>query len=461
MNNKKYSVVVAGGGSTFTPGIVLMLLENMDRFPIRSIKFYDNDAQRQEIVAKACEIYLKENAPEIEFSYTTEPEIAFSDIDFVLAHIRVGKYAMREKDEKIPLKYGVVGQETCGPGGIAYGMRSIGGVIEILDYMEKYSPNAWMLNYSNPAAIVAEATRRLRPNSKILNICDMPIDLEEKMANMCGLKSRKEMQVGYYGLNHFGWWHKIYDKDGNDLMQQIKEHVSKNGFPDALSDTNQHVDDSWRETFTKVKDVYAVDKNTIPNTYLKYYLYPDYVVEHSNPKYTRANEVMDGREKYVFGICNEIIEKGTSKGVGGFEADAHATYIVDLACALAQNTNERFLLIVPNEGAIENFDRTAMVEIPCIVGRNGYEKICQGSIPQFQKGLMEQQVSVEKLTVEAWIEGDYDKLWQAITLSKTVPSARVAKLILDDLIEANKEYWPELHQRCDENQKCELYAENV
>lgn len=445
MNNKKYSVTVAGGGSTFTPGIVLMLLENMDRFPIRSIKFYDNDAARQETVAKACEIYLKENAPEVEFDYTTDPETAFTDIDFVLAHIRVGKYAMREKDEKIPLKYGVVGQETCGPGGIAYGMRSIGGVIEILDFMEQYSPNAWMLNYSNPAAIVAEATRRLRPDSKILNICDMPIDLEEKMAHMCGLKSRKEMQVGYYGLNHFGWWHKIYDKDGNDLMPQIKEHVAVNGFADALSDSNQHVDPSWRETFTKVKDVYAVDPSTIPNTYLKYYLYPDYVVEHSDKEYTRANEVMDGREKYVFGLCNEIIEKGTCKGVGGFEPDAHATYIVDLACALAENTNERFLLIVENEGAIENFDKTAMVEIPCIVGRNGYEKINQGAIPQFQKGLMEQQVSVEKLTVEAWIEGNYNKLWQAITLSKTVPSARVAKLILDDLIKANKEYWPELH----------------
>jgi len=445
MNNKKYSVTVAGGGSTFTPGIVLMLLENMDRFPIRSIKFYDNDAARQETVAKACEIYLKENAPEVEFAYTTDPETAFTDIDFVLAHIRVGKYAMREKDEKIPLKYGVVGQETCGPGGIAYGMRSIGGVIEILDFMEQYSPNAWMLNYSNPAAIVAEATRRLRPDSKILNICDMPIDLEEKMAHMCGLKSRKEMQVGYYGLNHFGWWHKIYDKDGNDLMPQIKEHVAVNGFADALSDSNQHVDPSWRETFTKVKDVYAVDPTTIPNTYLKYYLYPDYVVEHSNPEHTRANEVIEGREKHVFGICNEIIEKGSCKGVEGFEPDAHATYIVDLACALAENTNERFLLIVENEGAIENFDKTAMVEIPCIVGRNGYEKINQGAIPQFQKGLMEQQVSVEKLTVEAWIEGNYNKLWQAITLSKTVPSARVAKLILDDLIEANKEYWPELH----------------
>lgn len=272
----------------------------------------------------------------------------------------------------------------------------------------------------------------------------MPIDLEEKMAHMCGLESRKELQVSYYGLNHFGWWSKIYDKDGKDLMPQIKEHMAANGFADALSDTNQHVDDSWKQTFQKARDVYAVDPDTIPNTYLKYYLFPDYVVEHSNPEYTRANEVMDGREKHVFGTCRKIIEAGTSKIEGSFEVDAHATYIVDLACAIAKNTRERFLLIVPNEGAVENFDRTAMVEIPCIVGCNGYERIVQGAIPQFQKGLMEQQVSVEKLTVEAWIEGSYQKLWQAFTLSKTVPSARIAKLILDDMIEANKGYWPEL-----------------
>ena len=99
---------------------------------------------------------------------------------------------------------------------------------------------------------------------------------------------------------------------------------------------------------------------------------------------------------------------------------------------------------MPNEGAIENFDPSAMVEIPCVVGSNGYEKIVQGAIPRFQKGLMEQQVAVEKLTVEAWIEGSYQKMWQAITLSKTVSSAKVAKDILDDLIEANKDYWPKL-----------------
>ena len=438
---KKFSIVVAGGGSTFTPGIVLMLLDNLDKFPIRQIKFYDNDAERQEIIAKACDVIIKEKAPDINFVYTTDPETAFTDVDFVMAHIRVGKYAMREKDEKIPLKHGVLGQETCGPGGIAYGMRSIGGVIELVDYMEKYSPNAWLLNYSNPAAIVAEATRRLRPNSKILNICDMPIGIELRMAEMLGLESRKDMVIRYFGLNHFGWWTDIRDKEGNDLMPALKEKVAKVGYNVPIEGENTEA--SWNDTFTKAKDVFAVDPTTLPNTYLKYYLFPDYVVEHSNPNHTRANEVMEGREKFVFGECKAIAEKGTAKD-SKLHVDDHASYIVDLARAIAYNTKERMLLIVENDGALSNFDPTAMVEVPCLVGSNGPEKIVQGKIPQFQKGLMEQQVSVEKLTVEAWIEGSYQKLWQAITLSRTVPSASVAKAILDDLIEANKDFWPVL-----------------
>jgi len=441
MMDKKFSVVVAGGGSTFTPGIVMMLLANLERFPIRKLKFYDNDGQRQETVAKACEIILREKAPEIEFLATTDPKEAFTDVDFIMAHIRVGKYAMREQDEKIPLKYNVLGQETCGPGGISYGMRSIGGIIEIIDYMEKYSPNAWMLNYSNPAAIVAEATRKLRPNARILNICDMPIGIERRMAAIAGLKSRKDMEIRYYGLNHFGWWTSIRDHQGNDLMPKIREHVGKRGY--NLDDPEFKADPSWTVTYDMVKEFYQLDPNTLPNTYLKYYLCQDEVVEHANPAHTRANEVMEGREKTVFSECRRIAAAGTAADCG-FEVDEHASYIVDLARAIAYNTKERMLLIVENHGAIENFEPTAMVEIPCIVGCQGPEALTVGKIPQFQKGLMEQQVSVEKLVVEAWAEGSYLKLWQAITLSKTVPSAKIAKCILDDLIAANKAYWPTL-----------------
>lgn len=439
---KKFRVLIAGGGSTYTPGIVAMLADSYDRFPIEEIKLYDDFPERQAPIGDACRIILRDKNPDIRFSYTSDPQEAFTDIDFCMAHIRVGLYEMREQDEKIPLKYGVVGQETCGPGGMAYGLRSIPGVIQLVDYMEKYSPDAWMLNYSNPAAIVAEATRRLRPDSKIINICDMPIAIEFIFAEILGLKSRKEMDVRYYGLNHFGWWTSIEDKEGNDLMPRLKAYVEENGYALETEDF-QHKHPSWQATFKKAKDIFAVDPTTLPNTYLKYYLYPDYEVSHANPDFTRANEVMETREKEVFEKAREIVARDSSAGLE-FHAGAHASFIVDLACAIAFNTKERMLLIVPNAGAIENFDPEAMVEIPCLVGKNGPEPLAQGKIPTFQKGLMEQQVAVEKLVVEAYIEGSYQKLWQALTLSKTVPSAAVAKEILDELIVANKDYWPQL-----------------
>lgn len=442
---KKFSVVIAGGGSTFTPGIVMMMLDNLDRFPLKTLKLYDNDGDRQGILGEALEILLKEQAPEIEFLYTTDPEVAFTDVDFCMAHIRVGKYAMREKDEKVPLRHGVFGQETCGPGGIAYGMRSITGMLEIIDYMEKYSPDCWMLNYSNPAAIVAEACRVLRPDSKVLNICDMPVGTLRRMSQIIG-KKPEELEVRYFGLNHFGWWTSVKDREGHEYIDQIRNYVSEHGYLTQIEVDTQHTDPSWQETHKKAKDILAVTPEYLPNTYLKYYLYPDYVFEHmkDHPEFTRANEVMQGREKNVFDHAKQIIANGSAEGIA-FDIDAHATFIVDLARAIAFNTHERMVMIVENNGAIANFPDDAMVEVPCIVGTDGPEALAQGQIPAFQQALMFQQVTVEKLVVEAYVENSYQKMWQALTLSKTVPSAQVAKELLDDLIAENGDTWPELH----------------
>lgn len=441
---EKHSVLIAGGGSTYTAGIIMMLIENHHQFPLRKIKLYDIDADRQNIVAEACRIIVRERLPEIEFSATIDPQEAFTDVDFVMAHIRAGGLPMREMDEKIPLRHGVVGQETCGPGGIAYGMRSIPAVIELIDYMEKYSPDAWMLNYSNPASIVAEACRVLRPDSKIINICDMPVALKNTFSKILGVPT-SDLTERYYGLNHFGWWSELCDKDGNDKMPALKEYTAKWGYAPAEGAEVDPLlgESSWMETFRKAKDVYCLDPETIPNTYLKYYLFPDYVVEHSNPDFTRANEVMEHREKNIFAECKRIAQAGTAQGTS-IETNEHSEFVVRLAKALSGNTYERMLLIVENNGAIANIDPTTMVEIPCLVCKRGYEPLSIGMIPTFQKGMIEQQAACEKLVVQAWQERSYHKLWQAITLNKTVPSASVAKLILDDLIEVNKDYWPEL-----------------
>lgn len=440
---KTFKLVIAGGGSTYTPGIVKSLLVQKDRFKLNELVLYDNNAERQEAVGVIVRHVVEMFDPELKLTLTTDPEVAMTDADFIFAQMRVGLYAMREQDEKIPLKYGVVGQETCGPGGIAYGLRSIPDIMQLIDYMEAYSPNCWMLNYSNPASIVAEACRVLRPNSKIINICDMPVGTLRRMSYIVG-KTPKDLDVKYYGLNHFGWWTSVKGKDGTDYTPQLIDYVSKHGYLTQKAIETQHMDASWQETHRKAADLQAVTPDCLPNTYLKYYLFPDYVVEHSDPNYTRANEVINGREKNVFGAARAITASGEFHG-DEFSIDNHASFIVDLARAIAYNTHERMLCIVENNGAISNFDPHAMVEVPCLVGNDGPEPLCQGEIPTFQLGMMNQQVAVEKLVVEAYCEHSYQKLWQALTLSKTVPSAKVAKEILDDLIVANKDYWPELH----------------
>lgn len=445
MTKPPFILTIAGGGSTYTPGIVKSLMVRLADFPLAEIRLYDIDGPRQDIIAPVVEKVIRDHSDSIVFTVTTDPETAFSGAHFVFAQMRVGQYKMREQDEKIPLRHGVVGQETCGPGGLAYGLRTILPMAELIDLVERYAhKEAWIVNYSNPAAIVAEGVRRLRPNARVLNICDMPVAAMRNIAAVLGV-DRHDITVDYFGLNHFGWFTRVL-VDGVDRMPELREHIARYGLltADAADTDPQHADPSWVKTWRNIKPVMDHFPEFVPNPYLQYYLMPNQIVEHQDPDYTRANEVMAGREKQVFGACRAITE-AKSGAAGDLEIDEHASYIVDLARAIAFNTRERMLLIVENNGAIRNFDPSAMVEIPCLVGSHGPEPLQIGDIPTFQKGLMSQQVAVEKLVVEAWEEGSYQKLWQALTLSKTVPSASVAKAILDDLIDANRDFWPELH----------------
>lgn len=444
---KKYNVVIVGGGSHRNPDLMAMLADNKDRFPIRRICLYDTESERQEIMGKYGEILMREYYPELEeFTYTTDPDVAFKDVDFALMQIRAGRLPMREKDEKISLSHGCVGQETCGAGGFAYGLRSVPDIIELVKMIRKHSPEAWILNYSNPAAIVAEATKRVFPDDhRILNICDMPIAIMDQYANILKC-SRKDFEPRYFGLNHFGWFTHIYDKKtGEDLEPKIKELILSGEDLFKLSGVDEHtMEPSWIETYKFMANILRDYPEYLPNTYLKYYLYPKHVVETSNPNYTRANEVMDGKEKRCYEMMEEVIKLGKLKGTE-YEIKpgrgVHASYIVDLACAIINNTNEIFLIITKNKGVIPNVDENMMVEVACRVGVNGVEPLALDPIPTFYKGMMENQYAYEKLTVDGLFERDKTKLLQALALNRTVTDTDTAKAILDDLIEANKDYW--------------------
>ncbi len=434
---KKQIITIAGGGSTYTPGIIKALLVSDAKLPLAEIRLYDMNENRCDNMYVIIKQLLKqEGKEEIKLVQTTKPEIAFTNANFIFSQIRVGGFEMREKDEKIPLKYGLVGQETCGLGGFSYGLRTIKDILELVGFVQEYAPDAWILNYTNPETIVSEAIRRVYKDIKMINVCDMTISIEETIADNYGYE-RENWVPTYYGLNHFGWYTKIYDKKlKRDIMPELLERLK-------VEELKVDNDQSWHRAFNMIRHMVHHFPGYLPNNYLEYYLYPDQYVAYADPTYTRANQIMDGREKQVSELAQSLREKG-GEAVVNVEVGVHGIYIVEIAIAILNDEHKRFMLIVPNRGSIPNLRQDAVVEVPAYVGATGAEAIALDEINDFHRGLMEAQVAAEKLLVDAYFEKSYRKALQAFTLNQSVPNATVAKAVLDEMIEANKGYWPDL-----------------
>lgn len=446
-------VTLVGGGSTFTPGIVKSVLLRKDDFPVTEVRLYDIDKERQDKVGVVVDFIMKELDHEAKLVLTTDPKEAFKDADFIFAQMRVGKYAMREQDEKIPLRHGAVGQETCGTGGLAYGLRTIFPMIEVMDWVKEYAkPTHWILNYSNPAAIMAEACRRLRPDARIINICDMPIAILDQIGSCLKVKP-SEIDYDYFGLNHYGWFTKL-ECDGRNILKEAQEYVLKHGtllaeeiierIKKAEEVGIRHNDSSWLKTWANMSTMIELMPEYFPNSYNQYYTLAQKVVDQSNPERTRANEVMSGREGKLFEGVDKYLETG-EMDKETFYHGSHGNFIVDLAVSLANNKGDKFIVIVENKGAITNLPDDAMIEVPAYITSEGPQVIRRGDIGVFQKGLLEQQLASEKLLVEGAITGSYQKVLESFISNKTIKSADQAKKILDDMIVANKEFWPELN----------------
>ena len=146
---KKYNIVICGGGSTYTPDMLELLVMLQKPFPLNRVVLYDIDADRQKIVGDFGKVLFQDYLPGVEFEYTTEKAAAFTNIDFAFVQIRAGGMGLRNYDEKIPYQLHRIGQETCGAGGLAYGVRSVVAMIQLINDIRSYSKNAWIINYSN------------------------------------------------------------------------------------------------------------------------------------------------------------------------------------------------------------------------------------------------------------------------------------------------------------------------
>ncbi len=463
---RRYSVVICGGGSTYTPDMLELLCYSQKEFPLRKVVIYDIDEKRQAPIGEYGKILFWDYYEGVDFSYTTDKKEAFEDIDFAFVQIRAGGTELRNYDEKIPYRYGCIGQETCGAGGLAYGIRSVVQMIELIQDIRKWSPEAWIINYSNPAAIVAEATKRVFPeDKKLINICDMPTQIMDSYLPLVG-KKRNQIEPRYFGLNHYGWFTGLIDKEtGQDLLPEILK-ICKNR-PQEVRDSLAKMyagDKHWGGTFQEHLNMVLDYPYSLPSTYCLYYLYPDTCYRHYSSEHTRYDEVLAGRGSNVKKYCDAIIKLGRMKGTEydisahiNAEAksiseatsstiaynDVHAAYLIELAISIINNRNDICLVMVKNNGIVPNLNPEMMLEAACRIGKQGIEPLAIGEVPLFEKGLLENQFASESLLVSAIFEKSYQKLLQAFAVNRIICDTDRAKNILKDFMEANGKYWPE------------------
>ena len=254
---KELKIAIIGAGSTYTPELMEGIINKKDSLPVRKLYLMDIDARKLTIVGGLCQRMAEHAGLNCKVVLTMNLDEALEGASFVCAQIRVGKLPARVLDEKIPLKYGLIGQETNGVGGFFKGMRTIPEIMKIVHRMEEICPDAWLINFSNPSGMIAEAVLN---NSKIkmMGLCNVPINTIDSIKTKLNLPNA---YVEYIGLNHLAWITGIYDNGKNYLEEAVKAGL----------------DSPIMQNIPKLNFSHDLIKTigAIPTSYLIYYYYTD------------------------------------------------------------------------------------------------------------------------------------------------------------------------------------------
>ena len=412
-------LVIIGGGSSYTPELISGVIEHYAALPFDEICLMDIDAERLDTLADLSGRMLDHAGLSINIQATTDRRRALQGANFVNSLIRVGGMDARINDERIPLTYGVAGQETTGPGGMMKALRTIPVMLDVARDMAAVCPDAWLINYTNPSGIIAEALGK-HSQVRYVGLCSGPKNwIADILAHMKIEPSRAN--VDWVGLNHLGFAVRVW-VDGQDVTAEAV---------DAVAD-QWEIDGQWLRTL-----------GAIPATYLRYYFHHTAVVRQADaPGHrTRGERVKEIESDLLAQYADpdlvtrpHLLQKRGGRG--------YSSVAFQAMTAIHHNTGQRQILQVLNNGAVDGIPADASVEIACLVDRAGAHPIRFGAIPLPIRGLIQAVKAYESLTVQAAVEGSERVAMQALMAHPIVPSWEVAQPLLADLLAANREWLP-------------------
>jgi len=445
-------LVIIGAGGFRTPLLVKALHQKFLDLGISQIVLYDTDQERQKLVNNLIAYAVPDEIMQNNIRISGNARDALRGADFVITTFRAGGMEGRILDERIPLKYGILGQETTGPGGFSMAMRSIPVMLDYVELMRQVCPDAWIINFANPSGLMTEAVLKLGKWDKVIGICDGPESVRLFAAGMMGV-DEAAVKLDYFGLNHLGWVRKVLI-NGMDIL------------PDFIS----QLEDQSRMPGLPFSGWLLRTLEMIPNEYLYYYYYRSTAVnailqeektrgEYLHAQNTRLEKALVNLQsenrfadmwetywEYLNERSHTYMQYASDKPRQETKEEEHLGYanvayrVINGLISGKVNT----LVNVQNQGAVSGMNDDDVVEIPVLLSAGQITRSQIGAIPEHALALMQQVKRYELSVIDAIKEHSYSKCLQALAFHPLVMDEALARKILDDYVKAFRDQYPVL-----------------
>lgn len=428
-------IAVIGGGSSYTPELMEGIIDHKDSLPVTEVVLIDIPEGEEKVsinTAFAKRMAEKAGLP-ISVRYTLDRREGLKDASFVIAQIRVGGLDAREKDERIPLKYDVIGQETTGPGGFFKALRTIPVMLSICRDMEDVCKDAWLINFTNPSGIITEAILK-NTKVKCIGLCNVSINMRYDAAERLSV-SPDELDCRFIGLNHLSVMNHAYYQGKDRILDAVSVENTESVVKNIQKDAEM--------------DAVAKELGCLLSPYMQYFYTEKEALQHEKMEAigltgTRAAQVKEV-EKNLFECYKDINLREKPAALakrGGARYSMAAICLID---SIYNDTNDVQVVDVFNNGIIPQLPDDVVIEVNCRIGRNGAAPLAS-DVPASVLGLIGQVKAYEEYTIEAAITGDRNKALIALLNNPLIHDVRDAKGILNELLEAHRAYLPAFFQ---------------
>jgi 6-phospho-beta-glucosidase len=427
-------ICIIGGGSTYTPELIEGLIKISEHVRIREICLLDipENERKLEILSGFSDRILKAAGSRAKLLSTYNAEEAISGADFILNQFRAGCMRGRINDEKIPLGYGLIGQETTGIGGMANGLRAMPIMEKYTSLAKKFSNNAWMINFTNPSGMMTEFIVNYLGYEKCIGLCNCPIEFVLQACIVLGCQEN-ELLLRYYGLNHLAWVDGVF-VSGKDLTSEVLENIRVNmkNIPDL----------EYGDNFIPMLGM-------LPNPYLRYFYNTSQMLksqmEAKGKQGTRGEQILVIEEE-LLGLYSEPERTRPPEELskrGGF---MYSTVATELIKSIATNDGRTHIINTRNSGTIDDFPDDYIMEIPAKLTSSGPVAIPLGKAAKSTVGLISTIKNYERLTIEGHLAKDENLVKQAMLVHPLGPEEKDIDQLWNDLKAANKDYFTDFGQ---------------